>query len=345
MTHRITRTASNRSQTETVLAVSDFSLGLGGVTANVIDGVSFSVESGQTLCIVGESGCGKTLTALSLLGLVSMPPFRIRSGKAVFEDQNLFELNRRDFSSIRGNRISIIFQEPMTSLNPSHRIGDQIAEVVIRHRQVSSATARIRALEMLDLVKIPAAKQRLDDYPHQLSGGMRQRVMIAIALANEPSLLIADEPTTALDVTIQAQIIELIQQLQQETGTALILITHDLGIVANMADQVIVMYAGRVMEQGPVGDLFANPQHPYTIGLMSAIPTFGDRGSRLATIPGVVPTLTSMPDGCRFSPRCPFATNDCPDVVPELEITGAAHSAACINIPLESAIGEVTAHA
>ena len=235
----------------------------------------------------------------------------------------------------------MIFQEPMTSLNPAYQIGDQIAEVVLRHRDVSRTAARTRALEMLERVKIPAAKQRLDDYPHQLSGGMRQRVMIAIALANDPALLIADEPTTALDVTIQAQILDLIRSLQEETGTALILITHDLGVVASIADSVAVMYAGRIVEQGPVGALFNDPQHPYTLGLMSAIPSLGRRTGRLSTIPGIVPTLFSMPSGCRFAPRCPFSNDKCRAAPPPLRAMGKDHHAACIHAPLEAVFQEI----
>ena len=230
--------------TAPLLKVADLALRLKGAPANIVDGVSFQVAPGETLCIVGESGCGKSVTALSLMGLLPMPPLELVSGRADFAGQDLLQLSATQMSEIRGDRISMIFQEPMTSLNPVYRIGDQIAEVVLRHRDVTKAEARARAREMLERVKIPAAEQRLDEYPHQLSGGMRQRVMIAMALANDPALLIADEPTTALDVTIQAQILDLIRKLQQESGTALIMITHDLGVVAEIADRVAVMYGG-----------------------------------------------------------------------------------------------------
>jgi oligopeptide/dipeptide ABC transporter ATP-binding protein len=260
------------------------------------------------------------------------------AGRAVFEGHDLLQLPPRRMGEIRGDRISMIFQEPMTSLNPVYRIGDQVAEVVLRHRPVSRAEARGRALEMLERVKIPAAAQRLDEYPHQLSGGMRQRVMIAMALANDPQLLIADEPTTALDVTIQAQILELIRTLQQETGTALMMITHDLGVVAEIADRVAVMYAGRIAEAGPVEAIFDDPQHPYTIGLMSSVPSLGGRSGRLAAIPGMVPTVDALPAGCRFAPRCPFATPACSAAVPALRRLGAGHAAACIHAPLEASV-------
>ncbi len=330
------------SRQAALLAVENLALRLKGGQANIVDRVSFEVAPGETLCIVGESGCGKSVTALSLMGLLPMPPIEIVSGSAHFDGRDLLQLSPKQMSEIRGDRIAMIFQEPMTSLNPVYRIGDQIAEVVLRHRAVGKAQARARALEMLERVKIPAAEQRLDEYPHQLSGGMRQRVMIAMALANDPALLIADEPTTALDVTIQAQILELIRTLQRESGTSLIMITHDLGVVAEVADRVAVMYAGHVVEQGPVDAIFDDPQHPYTIGLMNSVPALGGRHGRLTTIPGMVPLIDAMPAGCRFAPRCPFATAACSEAVPALRDIGAGHAAACIHAPLETAFAEAT---
>ncbi|WP_349357944.1 ABC transporter ATP-binding protein [Stappia sp.] len=326
-----------------LLRVEDLAIRFKGARANVVDGVSFSVAPGETLAIVGESGCGKSVTALSLMGLLPMPPAEIVAGRAVFEGRDLFSLPARAMSEMRGDRISMIFQEPMTSLNPVFTVGDQICEVILRHRKVSRAEARARAREMLERVKVPAADKRLDDYPHQMSGGMRQRVMIAMALANDPTLLIADEPTTALDVTIQAQILDLMRALQDETGAALIMITHDLGVVAEVADRVAVMYAGRVVEDGPVGPVFEDPQHPYTIGLMSSVPSLGPRTGRLATVPGLVPTVDAMPAGCRFAPRCPFAVERCASETPALTPAGAGHGVACLRAPLEETAGGAAA--
>jgi peptide/nickel transport system ATP-binding protein len=323
-----------------ILAVEGLSIRFGGAGANVVDDVSFAVGRGETLCLVGESGCGKSVTALALMGLLPSPPAEIVSGRAVFEGDDLLGLSRAEMSEIRGDRIAMVFQEPMTALNPAFRIGDQIAEAVRRHKGVGKAAARARALEMLEKVRIPAAEKRLDEYPHQLSGGMRQRVMIAMALANDPSLLIADEPTTALDVTIQAQILALIRSLQDETGAALILITHDLGVVAEVADEVAVMYAGRIAEAGPVESVFADPQHPYTIGLMSSIPSIHRRTGRLVTVPGMVPPIEAMPAGCRFATRCPFVEDACWPSPPALRELAPGHEAACINAPLEKRVGE-----
>ncbi|MBN9672268.1 ABC transporter ATP-binding protein [Roseibium aggregatum] len=323
-----------------VLDVRDLALRFKGTPANIVDGVSFAVRPGETLCIVGESGCGKSVTALSLMGLLPRSVARVMSGTATFGGRDLLTMAQRPLADLRGDRISMIFQEPMTSLNPSYRIGDQIAEVVLRHKPVSRSQARQRALEMLDRVRIPAAAKRLNDYPHQLSGGMRQRVMIAMALANDPALLIADEPTTALDVTIQAQIVDLIAELQKETGTALIMITHDLGVVAEIADRVCVMYAGKVVEDGPVGAVFDDPQHPYSIGLMSSIPSVGPRSGRLTTIGGMVPTIDRMPAGCRFAPRCPFMQGNCMTACPDLDELGPSHRTACHYAPLEISFAE-----
>jgi len=294
------------------------------------------LRAGETLCLVGESGCGKSLTALALMGLLP-PATGVVSGEAEFEGRDLLTLSQREMQDVRGDGMAMIFQEPMTSLNPSFTIGEQIAEAVRRHRGADGRTARARALEMLRRVGIPAPERRLDEYPHQLSGGMRQRAMIAMALANDPALLIADEPTTALDVTIQAQILELMRALQEDAGAALILITHDLGVVAEMADKVAVMYAGRIAEAGSAADIFDDPQHPYTIGLMSSLPSLGAREGRLTTIPGLVPTVDAMPPGCRFVDRCPFAEEDCSQT-PPLRDLGGGHLTACRRAPLEQAV-------
>jgi len=313
----------------------------GPADVNLVDGISFAVTPGQTLCIVGESGCGKSITALALMGLLPTPPARIVSGTARFGGRDLLALSERERADLRGDRIAMIFQEPMTSLNPAFTIGDQIAEGVIRHRRVSKAAGRERALEMLRRVRIPAPEKRLDAYPHEMSGGMRQRAMIAMALSNEPSLLIADEPTTALDVTIQAQILALIRRLQEETGTAMILITHDLGVVAEVADHVAVMYAGRIVESGPVEAIFDDPQHPYTIGLMGSVPSLGRRAGRLATIPGAVPPPELLPRGCRFAPRCPFAEPRNFEQLPPVFEPSPGHRVACWEAPLERRAGGV----
>jgi len=317
-----------------LLEVEDLSIALKGIDQNLVDGVNFSLAPGETLCLVGESGCGKSLTSLALMGLLQTPPLSMASGSARFDGVDLLSMGKEDLRDIRGGRMAMIFQEPMTSLNPALRIGEQIAESVRRHKGVGQAEARARALEMLRRVRIPAPEKRLDEYPHQLSGGMRQRAMIAMALANDPELLIADEPTTALDVTIQAQILELLRSLQKETRAALILITHDLGVVAEMADKVAVMYGGRIVEMGSAAQLFTDPQHPYTIGLMSSMPSLGARSDRLVTVPGAVPQPGQMPAGCRFATRCPFRTPDC-DIVPPLEPIAEDHAVACIHAPLD----------
>ena len=279
---------------DTVLSVSNLTVCFAGAPANVVDGVSFSVQRGKTLAIVGESGCGKSVTSMALMGLLP-DTARITARTSALLDEALLGMSDERLLDVRGNRMAMIFQEPMTSLNPVFTIGEQIAESVIRHQGMSARDARQRALQMLEKVRVPDAAQRLDAYPHELSGGMRQRAMIAMALANDPALIIADEPTTALDVTIQAQILSLIANLQAETGTAMILITHDLGVVAEVADAVMVMYAGQVVESGPVKTLFDDPQHPYTIGLMGSMPSIGPREGRLATINGRVPTPAEMP--------------------------------------------------
>jgi oligopeptide/dipeptide ABC transporter ATP-binding protein len=298
-----------------------------------VDGVSFEVHPGETLGIVGESGCGKSVTALSIMRLVPNPPGRIVGGQVLLHEdghmRDLVRLPERDVRDIRGNLISMIFQDPMTSLNPVLTIGYQIAEPLIVHRGLSADAARRRALTLLDEVGIPAARDRLDDFPHQFSGGMRQRVMIAMAMACQPKLLIADEPTTALDVTIQAQILDLIMRLNEEFGTAVILITHDLGVVAELCRRVIVMYAGQIIENAPTDVLYTQPNHPYTLGLMRSVPRLGvDVKRRLVSIHGMPPDLVAPPPGCRFRPRCPRAQTKCLDQ-PELVSVGADHQAAC----------------
>jgi oligopeptide/dipeptide ABC transporter ATP-binding protein len=300
-----------------------------------VDGVSFSVSANRTLGIVGESGCGKSVTSLSIMGLVPEPPGVRAGGGVFFKGEDLTRKSRREMEELRGSRLSMIFQEPMTSLNPVYRVGDQIAEGLIRHKGLSKAAARARAVEMLRLVRIPSPETRVDAYPHEMSGGMRQRVMIAMAMACEPDLLIADEPTTALDVTIQAQILDLMRDLRQRLGAAIILITHDLGVIAEMADEVAVMYAGRIVEKADVGALFADAQHPYTLGLMASIPRLDADRRRLATIEGMVPAPDAMPAGCRFAPRCPLADRRCREAEPELRELAPGHAAACWKAPIE----------
>jgi peptide/nickel transport system ATP-binding protein len=298
-----------------------------------VDDVSFNVRRGETLAIVGESGCGKSVSALSIMRLVPDPPGKIVGGSVTLEGTDLLALDEEDMRRIRGNRMSMIFQEPMTSLNPVMRIGDQITEAIRLHQNKTARDAWTRAVEMLRLVRIPEPERRAREYPHQLSGGMRQRAMIAMALACRPALLIADEPTTALDVTIQAQILALIVDLQKELGTGLILITHDLGVVAQTAQRVIVMYAGKKVEEASVDDLFADPRHPYTRGLMASMPAVISLGAktdvRLTEIPGMVPSLTNLPEGCAFAPRCPLAIERCRQEYPALQDFGGHHRAAC----------------
>jgi peptide/nickel transport system ATP-binding protein len=302
-----------------------------------VDGVSFSVGRGETLCIVGESGCGKSVTSLSILRLIASPPGRTVAGRVLFEGRDLLALPEPDMRKVRGDAISMIFQEPMTSLNPVLTIGHQIAEALVLHRGLSRTAAEARAVEMLRLVRMPEPARRILQYPHELSGGMRQRVMIAMALACEPRLLIADEPTTALDVTIQAQILDLMRELKARTGSAIMLITHDLGVVAEMAQRVIVMYAGRKVEEASVEDLFARPRHPYTRGLLDSIPKLGAASAagegaargRLAEISGTVPSLSQTIVGCAFAPRCAYATQRCRVDYPPLEEKAPRHWAAC----------------
>ena len=302
----------------------------------VVNGVSFNVQASRTLAIVGESGCGKSVTALSIMGLLAKPAGRIAEGSIRFEGQELVGAPERVLQDLRGNGMSMIFQEPMTSLNPSYTVGEQIIEGLVKHRKLSRTQAREKAIDILRKVRIPSPEQRLDEFPHKLSGGMRQRVMIAMALVCEPRVLIADEPTTALDVTIQAQILELMRTLQQETGTAIVLITHDLGVVAEVADEVLVMYAGRVVERAPVHALFDMPQHPYTVGLLGAIPRLDLEQTRLVSIEGQVPSPAQPLSGCSFAPRCPFAQPACSNQVPALREVGHAHFSACLRAPLEA---------
>jgi peptide/nickel transport system ATP-binding protein/oligopeptide transport system ATP-binding protein len=307
-----------------------------------VDGVSVSVPKGKTLGIVGESGCGKSVLSLSVMRLVPQPG-RITSGKIMFDGRDLLTLPPAEMRDIRGNRIAMIFQEPMTSLNPVFTVGDQITEAMRAHdRTTSSAVLKARAIDALTRVRIPAPARRFDEYPHQMSGGMRQRVMIAMALACAPDLLIADEPTTALDVTVQAQILDLLRELQQQTGMAIILITHDLGIVAEMANEVAVMYAGRVVERASGTAIFDDPQHPYTLGLLGSIPRVEETHDRLLAIEGAVPAPFALPEGCRFHPRCVFHIPDCERIDPPLRDLGGGHRAACIRAPVEAAVaGEV----
>jgi oligopeptide/dipeptide ABC transporter ATP-binding protein len=302
-------------------------------TVKAVDGVSFHIDRGETLGVVGESGSGKSVMSLSVMRLIATPPGRIASGQILFNGQDLVKRSERDMRKIRGNEIAMIFQEPMTSLNPVYTVGDQIAEAIVLHQKESPRAAMRKAAEMLDLVGIPEPGKRVKNYPHQMSGGMRQRVMIAMALSCNPKLLIADEPTTALDVTIQAQILDLMRNLQREIGMAILFITHDLGVIAEMADRVVVMYAGRAVEEADVVDIFKNPQMPYTLGLMNSIPRVdkaAEHQERLQAIPGNVPNPLYLPVGCAFHPRCRFVKEECKAAIPELEDAGGGHMVRCI---------------
>ncbi|MBU8538030.1 ABC transporter ATP-binding protein [Falsiroseomonas tokyonensis] len=303
-----------------------------------VDGVDLAVPRGKTLGIVGESGCGKSMLSLSVMRLVPRPG-RVAAGRVLLEGQNLLDLSEAGMRAVRGGQVAMIFQEPMTSLNPVHPIGLQIMEAMRAHdTKASNRELRDRAIAALDRVRIPAAARRFDEFPHQLSGGMRQRVMIAMALACRPKLLIADEPTTALDVTVQAQILDLLKDLQAETGMSIVLITHELGVIAEMADEVAVMYAGRIAERSTAAELFASPQHPYTLGLLGSVPRLDETREELLAIEGAVPPPFALPKGCRFEPRCPFALAACRSAPPPLEEVAPGHFAACIRAPVENSL-------
>lgn len=311
-------------------------------TLPAVDGVSFELRRGEILGLVGESGCGKSVTSLSILRLIPARAGKVVGGSVKYGDIDLLNLSEKELRDIRGNEISMIFQEPMTALNPVMTVGDQIIETIRIHQKLPKAEARERALEMLKLVNIPAPEKRIDTYPHELSGGMRQRIMIAMALSCDPKILIADEPTTALDVTIQAQIMDLLQEMRRLLGAAIIMITHDLGVIAEMADRVVVMYAGRIVEEAPVNEIFGSPLHPYTQGLLKAVPRLGEAElpgqarARLSTIPGTVPALSDLPSGCAFRPRCAAATARCEAERPPLEQKAAGHRAACWNTKIDT---------
>ena len=305
-----------------------------GRTTHAVDTVDLAVARGATLGLVGESGCGKSVTSLAVMGLLPKQSAEV-TGSIRFDGFDLLDVSDQVLRDLRGNRLAMIFQEPMTSLNPSFTIGDQIMESILRHRGGSRSSARKRAIDLLRRVHISSPERRIDEYPHKLSGGMRQRVMIAMALACDPRLLIADEPTTALDVTLQAQILDLMRELKAESGAAIILITHDLGVVAEVCDEVAVMYAGEVVERADVDALFASPQHPYTVGLLGSIPRLDQRTSHLATIEGMVPNMASLPKGCRFAARCPFVESACTTAPPTLTEVSPGHWSRCIRAPLE----------
>jgi len=306
-------------------------------TVQAVDGIDLALQRGRTLGLVGESGCGKSVTSLAVMGL--LPPENSRvSGEVHFEGRDLLKIAPNELRDLRGARLAMIFQEPMTSLNPAYTIGNQIIEAIQRHQGLNAADARARAIAVLKLVRISNPEKRVDDYPHKLSGGMRQRAMIAMALACGPQLLIADEPTTALDVTIQAQILDLMRGLRRDTGTAIILITHDLGVVAEMADDVAVMYAGQIVERAPVASLFARPEHPYTVGLLGSIPKLDQRRERLPSIEGRVPDMAHPPEGCRFAARCPFVEPACRTAVPPLIEVAPDHLSRCRRAPLSGVL-------
>ncbi|PLR81252.1 peptide ABC transporter ATP-binding protein [Bacillus canaveralius] len=314
-----------------ILEVHDLAVSFHGKQGVVpaVDGVSFEIQPSETVCIVGESGSGKSVTSLAIMGLLSKPAGRVDQGHILLEGEDLLKKSPKEMRKVRGNDIAMIFQEPMTSLNPVFTVGDQIAEALRYHKGLSKKEAMKKSVEFLRLVGIPSPEQRVHEYPHQLSGGMRQRVMIAMALTCDPKLLIADEPTTALDVTIQAQVLELMKGLKEKLGMSILLITHDLGVVADMADRVVVMYAGKVVEEGSVWEIFERPNHPYTLGLLEAMPSLEEKGERLQTIKGVIPNLLQLPTGCRFNPRCPFVSDLCRQSEPELEEVGDGRRVAC----------------
>jgi peptide/nickel transport system ATP-binding protein len=306
-------------------------------TTHAVEAVSFDLAQGVTLGLVGESGCGKSVTALAIMGLLPKGSADV-SGYVGFEGNNLLDLTDAAMRDLRGDRLAMIFQEPMTSLNPAYTIGEQIIETLVRHRAFTRTQARTRAIELLRDVRIPSPEMRVDEYPHKLSGGMRQRAMVAIALACDPQLLIADEPTTALDVTIQAQVLDLMRSLKEKTNAAIVLISHDLGVVAEICDEVAVMYAGEIVEHAPVDVLFKAPQHPYTIGLLASLPRLDRRVETLATIEGSLPDMSEIPQGCRFAPRCPFASEACVSHPPPIVDVGARHWSRCVKAPLEGIV-------
>ena len=318
----------------------DFATDDGVVRA--VDGLDLALGRGRTLGLVGESGCGKSVTSLAIMGLLPTENATV-GGEIVFEGRDLLAIAPHLMRDLRGARLAMIFQEPMTSLNPAYTIGDQIVEAIQRHQGLDAAAARARAIDMLKLVRIPSPDKRVDDYPHKLSGGMRQRAMIAMALACGPQLLIADEPTTALDVTIQAQILDLMRGLRRDTGTAIVLITHDLGVVAEMADDVAVMYAGQIVERAPVRDLFARPEHPYTVGLLGSIPRLDEKRDRLPSIEGRVPDMSRPPPGCRFAARCPFVEPECRTTAPTLVEVAPGHLSRCRRAPLSGVSARIAA--
>ena len=325
--YAMTKTAEQAATVIEVKGLQTYLFTRSGIV-KAVDDVSFSLRRGETLAVVGESGCGKSMTALSIMRLVPDPPGRIVGGTVALEGKDLLQLDEAEMRDIRGNDISMIFQEPMTSLNPVLTVGHQIAEALRLHQELSKSAANEKAVEMLRLVKIPEPAQRAREYPHQLSGGMRQRAMIAMALACTPRVLIADEPTTAVDVTIQARILELLQSIQAERGMAILLITHDLGVVAELADDVVVMYAGKIIEKGPVQEIFDHPRHPYTLGLFASLPRIDEKKSRLEAIEGSVPAATRFPEGCRFRERCRWAASECTAEPPLVPINGE-HLVAC----------------
>ncbi|WP_078429527.1 ABC transporter ATP-binding protein [Alkalihalobacterium alkalinitrilicum] len=301
-----------------------------GKVAKAVDGVDFDIRKGETLALVGESGSGKSITSLSVMQLIQSPPGKIVAGSIKLDGKDLLKLSEKEMTNVRGNDIGMIFQEPMTSLNPVFTIGNQIAEPLMKHKKMKKKEAYAKALELLKLVGFPRADEIIHEYPHQLSGGMRQRAMIAMALSCNPKLLIADEPTTALDVTIQAQILDLMVDMKEEFGSSILMITHDLGVVAETADRVMVMYGGQIVEQADVKELFTNPKHPYTVGLLNSMPQIDDDKERLEAIPGMVPPAHNFPKGCRFAPRCKHAMDKCTNDVPELYDAGPGHKVRCV---------------
>jgi peptide/nickel transport system ATP-binding protein len=308
-----------------------------GRKTHAVESVSFDLAPGVTLGLVGESGCGKSVTALAIMGLLPKGSAEV-SGRVGFDGSNLLDLTDSAMRDLRGDRLAMIFQEPMTSLNPAYTIGEQISETLVRHRGLTRSQARARAIDLLRDVRIPSPEQRVDEYPHKLSGGMRHRAMVAMALACDPKLLIADEPTTALDVTIQAQVLELLRSLKAKTNAAIVLISHDLGVVAEVCDEVAVMYAGEIVEHAPVDALFESPQHPYTIGLLASIPRLDRRVETLATVEGSLPDMSAVPQACRFAPRCPFRSEICVSRPPPVVDIGTRHWSRCVKAPLERII-------